>query len=132
MLIHNVAWRLHPLDGAHVRNGRRRYCGFRLSHHSVSISRILQPSQPVRPASTHPNGTSLSRKALSCKGLNWALAWLEAGLSALGSTRLTKRDKLSAVISLLYSVRGAAALEIQVKAHGKRTEADDHRRCGSQ
>jgi AcrR family transcriptional regulator len=41
------------------------------------------------------------------------LAWLEAGLSALGPTSLTERDKLSAVIALLHYVRGAAALAIE-------------------
>jgi AcrR family transcriptional regulator len=40
------------------------------------------------------------------------LAWLDVGLSALGSTGLNERDKLSAVISLLHYVRGAAALAI--------------------
>jgi len=40
------------------------------------------------------------------------LAWLEAGLSALRSTGLAERDKVSAVISLLHYVRGAAALAI--------------------
>jgi AcrR family transcriptional regulator len=40
------------------------------------------------------------------------LAWLEAGLSALSPTGLPERDKLSAVISLLHYVRGAAALAI--------------------
>jgi AcrR family transcriptional regulator len=46
------------------------------------------------------------------------LAWLEAGLSALGSTGLAERDKLSAVISLLHYVRGAAALDIEASAAG--------------
>jgi AcrR family transcriptional regulator len=41
------------------------------------------------------------------------LAWLEAGLSALGPTGLAERDKLSAVMSVLYYVRGAAALSIE-------------------
>jgi AcrR family transcriptional regulator len=40
------------------------------------------------------------------------LAWLEAGLAALAPTGLAERDKLSAVISLLHYVRGAAALDI--------------------
>jgi AcrR family transcriptional regulator len=42
------------------------------------------------------------------------LAWLEAGLSALGSTGVAEREKLSAVMSLLHYVRGAAALAIEV------------------
>jgi AcrR family transcriptional regulator len=46
------------------------------------------------------------------------LAWLEAGLSALGATGLAERDKLSAVISLLHYVRGAAALDIEASAAG--------------
>jgi AcrR family transcriptional regulator len=41
------------------------------------------------------------------------LAWLEAGLAALRTTPLSERDKLSAVMSLLYYVRGVAALEIE-------------------
>lgn len=41
------------------------------------------------------------------------LGWLEAGLSALRSTGLPERDKVSAVISLLHYVRGAAALAIE-------------------
>jgi AcrR family transcriptional regulator len=40
------------------------------------------------------------------------LAWLEAGLAALRSTGLAERDKVSAVVSLLHYVRGAAALAI--------------------
>jgi AcrR family transcriptional regulator len=42
------------------------------------------------------------------------LAWLEAGLSALRATPLTERDKVSAIISLLHYVRGAAALAIEM------------------
>jgi AcrR family transcriptional regulator len=41
------------------------------------------------------------------------LAWLEAGLSALRATELTERDKVSAVLALLYYVRGSAALAIE-------------------
>jgi AcrR family transcriptional regulator len=41
------------------------------------------------------------------------LAWLEAGLAPLSTTPLSERDKLSAVMSLLYYVRGVAALEIE-------------------
>jgi AcrR family transcriptional regulator len=41
------------------------------------------------------------------------LAWLEAGLSALRNTGLGERDKVSAVVSLLHYVRGAAALAIE-------------------
>jgi AcrR family transcriptional regulator len=46
------------------------------------------------------------------------LAWLEAGLSALGSTGLSERDKVSSVISLLHYVRGAAALTIEMRVSG--------------
>ena len=41
------------------------------------------------------------------------LAWLDAGLSALGSTGLSERDKLAAVMAVLHYVRGAAALDIE-------------------
>ena len=38
------------------------------------------------------------------------LAWLDAGLAALGDTGLAERDKLAAVMAVLHFVRGAAAL----------------------
>jgi AcrR family transcriptional regulator len=41
------------------------------------------------------------------------LAWLNAGLAALGATGLTERDKLAAVMAVLHFVRGAAALHIE-------------------
>jgi hypothetical protein len=41
------------------------------------------------------------------------LAWLNAGLSALGTTRLSESDKLAAVVAVLHFVRGAAALAIE-------------------
>jgi len=41
------------------------------------------------------------------------LAWLDAGLAALGATGLTERDKLTAVMAVLHFVRGAAALSIE-------------------
>lgn len=41
------------------------------------------------------------------------LAWLDAGLAALGQTELAARDKLAAVMAVLHYVRGAAALHIQ-------------------
>ena len=41
------------------------------------------------------------------------LAWLDAGLAALGSTGLAERDKLAAVMAVLHYVRGAAALDIE-------------------
>jgi AcrR family transcriptional regulator len=41
------------------------------------------------------------------------LAWLDAGLAALGGTGLAERDKLAAVMALLHYVRGAAALDIE-------------------
>jgi AcrR family transcriptional regulator len=41
------------------------------------------------------------------------LAWLNAGLAALGGTRLKERDKLAAVMAVLHFVRGAAALAIE-------------------
>jgi AcrR family transcriptional regulator len=41
------------------------------------------------------------------------LAWLDAGLAALGGTVLAERDKLAAVMAVLHYVRGAAALNIE-------------------
>ena len=41
------------------------------------------------------------------------LAWLNAGLAALGETRLPEREKLAAVTAVLHYVRGAAALDIE-------------------
>lgn len=41
------------------------------------------------------------------------LAWLEAGLGALRPTRLSEREKVSSVISLLHYVRGAASMAIE-------------------
>src|SRR6201988_1765188 len=41
------------------------------------------------------------------------LAWLDAGLAALGGTGLAERDKLAAVMAVLHYVRGAAALGIE-------------------
>jgi AcrR family transcriptional regulator len=41
------------------------------------------------------------------------LAWLDAGLAALGATGLAERDKLAAVMAILHFVRGAAALDIE-------------------
>jgi AcrR family transcriptional regulator len=41
------------------------------------------------------------------------LAWLDAGLAALGGTDLAERDKMAAVIAVLHYVRGAAALDIE-------------------
>lgn len=46
------------------------------------------------------------------------LAWLDAGLGALGATGLTERDKLAAVMAVLHYVRGAAALDIEAAAEG--------------
>jgi AcrR family transcriptional regulator len=46
------------------------------------------------------------------------LAWLDAGLAALGPTGLTERDKLAAVMAVLHYVRGAAALDIEAAAEG--------------
>jgi AcrR family transcriptional regulator len=40
------------------------------------------------------------------------LAWLDAGLAALGATGLAEREKLAAVMAVLHYVRGAAALAI--------------------
>ena len=41
------------------------------------------------------------------------LAWLDAGLAAVGGTDLSERDKLAAVMAILHFVRGAAALDIE-------------------
>jgi AcrR family transcriptional regulator len=41
------------------------------------------------------------------------LAWLDAGLAALGGTGLAERDKMAAVMAILHYVRGAAALDIE-------------------
>jgi AcrR family transcriptional regulator len=41
------------------------------------------------------------------------LAWLDAGLAALGGTRMGERDKLAAVLAILHFTRGAAALAIE-------------------
>src|SRR6476659_7103779 len=41
------------------------------------------------------------------------LAWLDAGLAAMGGTGLSERDKLAAVMAVLHYVRGAAALDIE-------------------
>ena len=41
------------------------------------------------------------------------LAWLNAGLAALGGTGLSERDKLAAVMAVLHFVRGAAAVNIE-------------------
>ena len=41
------------------------------------------------------------------------LAWLDAGLAALGGTGLPERDKLAAVMAVLHYVRGAAAIAIE-------------------
>jgi AcrR family transcriptional regulator len=38
------------------------------------------------------------------------LAWLDAGLAALGGTGLPEREKIAAVMAVLHFVRGAAAL----------------------
>jgi AcrR family transcriptional regulator len=46
------------------------------------------------------------------------LAWLDAGLAALGTTGLTERDKLAAVMAVLHYVRGAAALDIEAAVEG--------------
>jgi AcrR family transcriptional regulator len=40
------------------------------------------------------------------------LAWLNAGLAALGGTPLHERDKFAAVLAVLHFVRGTAALAI--------------------
>ena len=42
------------------------------------------------------------------------LAWLDAGLAALGDTGLAERDKMAAVMAVLHFARGAAALDIEV------------------
>ena len=44
------------------------------------------------------------------------LAWLDAGLSALGGTGMGERDKLAAVLAVLHFARGAAALAIEAPA----------------
>ena len=44
------------------------------------------------------------------------LAWLDAGLATLAGTPLTERAKLAAVMSVLYFVRGAAALSLDAGA----------------
>lgn len=41
------------------------------------------------------------------------LSWLDAGLAALGSTALSEREKLGAVLAVLHFVRGAAALSTE-------------------
>jgi AcrR family transcriptional regulator len=41
------------------------------------------------------------------------LAWLDAGLAALGGTGLAERDKMAAVMAILHYVRGAAALDVE-------------------
>jgi AcrR family transcriptional regulator len=41
------------------------------------------------------------------------LAWLDAGLGALGATGLAERDKLAAVMAVLHFARGAAALAME-------------------
>ncbi|WP_431231431.1 TetR/AcrR family transcriptional regulator [Mycolicibacterium psychrotolerans] len=41
------------------------------------------------------------------------LAWLDAGLAALGGTGMSERDKLAGVLAVLHFVRGAAALAIE-------------------
>jgi AcrR family transcriptional regulator len=43
------------------------------------------------------------------------LAWLDAGLAALGGTGLSERDKLAAVMAVLHYVRGSAALDIEAR-----------------
>jgi Tetracyclin repressor-like, C-terminal domain len=45
------------------------------------------------------------------------LAWLDAGLAAVGGTGLSERDKLAAVMAILHFVRGAAALDIEAAGH---------------
>jgi AcrR family transcriptional regulator len=45
------------------------------------------------------------------------VAWLDAGLAALGATGLSERDKLAAVMAVLHYVRGAAALDIEAADH---------------
>src|SRR5262245_62525262 len=45
------------------------------------------------------------------------VAWLDAGLAALGATGLPERDKLAAVMAVLHYVRGAAALDIEAADH---------------
>lgn len=43
------------------------------------------------------------------------LAWLDAGLAALGGTGLAEQDKLAAVMAVLHFVRGAAALDVEAE-----------------
>jgi AcrR family transcriptional regulator len=45
------------------------------------------------------------------------LAWLDAGLAAVGGTGLSERDKLAAVMAVLHFARGAAALDIEAAGH---------------
>lgn len=44
------------------------------------------------------------------------LAWLDAGLRTLGGTPLTPHDKMSAVMTVLYYVRGMAQLSVTLPA----------------
>lgn len=46
------------------------------------------------------------------------LAWLDAGLAAVGGTGLAERDKLAAIMAVLHFVRGAAALDLEAGAGG--------------
>jgi AcrR family transcriptional regulator len=41
------------------------------------------------------------------------VAWLDAGLATLSGTPLAERDKLAAVMAVLFFVRGAAALSVE-------------------
>ena len=54
------------------------------------------------------------------------LAWLDAGLSALGGTRMGERDKLAAVLAVLHFTRGAAALAIEAPTHATDTDPADY------
>ena len=45
------------------------------------------------------------------------LAWLDAGLAAVGGTGLSEHDKLAAVMAILHFARGAAALHIEAAGH---------------
>jgi AcrR family transcriptional regulator len=56
------------------------------------------------------------------------LAWLDAGLAALGSTPLSERDKMAAVMAVLHFVRGAAALSIDAGTFDNAGYADILRR----
>jgi AcrR family transcriptional regulator len=56
------------------------------------------------------------------------LAWLDAGLAALGSTGLAERDKLAAVMAILHFVRGASALSIDAGTFDNANYADLLRR----